>query len=100
VATFVLAVSCAKQETPEPERWTSSLSMEPQDWSTAGGPAAWSNAVDALRWSVVEQQAKVEIVRSAGETKTVAADLNKQERILAALRERLKEELANKPGGL
>ena len=101
IASLTFGLSCTKQEPPKPKRWTSSLPMEAPDWTTPEGRAAWPKAMAALRTALTNQEAKVQSMRaialSGTNTPDLNAELEKQERILAALRKRLNEELANKP---
>lgn len=85
----VLAVSCSKQKPPQPERWTSSIPLEPGDIATPEGRATWSNAMDALCGKIEDQEAKVASMRETVTRETnssLAASLAQEEQILKALR--------------
>ena len=72
--------------------------MQPIDITTQDGRVAWSNALVALRVAIAEQEAKVASIHAGVAAQTNAAEiapyLAKQEKALAALRKRLKEELS------
>ncbi len=75
--------------------------MEPIDITTPQGRAAWSNAMLALDAAIAEQDAKVASIQADAERKpssSSAESLAREERILKALQNIRRKELARTEG--